>query len=94
MPHSAGAVTRRYRYPAKDLSAEAMDKVMPSPGKCLPQEWRMGCPHHFLRKHNRFNLIGSKAGLNSPTASHFRRSIGSPAALTLGYLSAVRKPSG
>jgi uncharacterized protein len=40
MPNSAGTVTEIYRYPVKGLSAEVMDKVMLTPGDCLPQDRR------------------------------------------------------
>jgi uncharacterized protein YcbX len=34
------AVTRIYRYPVKGLSAEALERVALSPGRCLPQDRR------------------------------------------------------
>ena len=40
MPNPAGTVTEIYRYPVKGLSAEVMDKVMLTPGDCLPQDRR------------------------------------------------------
>jgi len=36
----SAAVNRIYRYPVKGLSAEALDRVALSPGKCLPQDRR------------------------------------------------------
>ncbi|MGH7094745.1 MAG: AIR synthase-related protein, partial [Stellaceae bacterium] len=36
----SAAIDRIYRYPVKGLSAEALDRVALSPGKCLPQDRR------------------------------------------------------
>src|ERR1700745_963810 len=36
----AAAVTAIYRYPVKGLSAERMDRVLLTPGECLPHDRR------------------------------------------------------
>jgi uncharacterized protein len=38
MPNGAGAVVAIYRYPIKGLSAEKMDRVVLTPGECLPND--------------------------------------------------------
>ena len=40
MPNGAGAVVAIYRYPVKGLSAEKMDRVVLTPGECLPHDRR------------------------------------------------------
>jgi uncharacterized protein YcbX len=40
MRDGAGAVVAIYRYPVKGLSAEKMDRVVLSPGECLPHDRR------------------------------------------------------
>jgi uncharacterized protein len=40
MPNAAGTVTAIYRYPVKGLSAEELDRVVLTPGECLPHDRR------------------------------------------------------
>jgi uncharacterized protein len=40
MPNEAGAVVAIYRYPVKGLSAEKMERVVLTPGECLPHDRR------------------------------------------------------
>jgi uncharacterized protein len=40
MPNEAGRVVAVYRYPIKGLSAEKMDRVVLTPGECLPDDRR------------------------------------------------------
>lgn len=40
MPNSTGTVTAIYRYPVKGLSAEGLDRVVLTPGECLPHDRR------------------------------------------------------
>ena len=40
MPNMATAVTAIYRYPVKGLSAEKMNRVVLTPGECLPHDRR------------------------------------------------------
>jgi uncharacterized protein len=40
MPSEAGSVIAIYRYPIKGLSAEKMDRVVLTPGECLPNDRR------------------------------------------------------
>ena len=40
MSNGSGSVVAVYRYPVKGLSAEAMDRVVLTPGECLPHDRR------------------------------------------------------
>src|ERR1700758_1851371 len=40
MPKMAGTIDAIYRYPVKGLSAEEMDRVVLTPGECLPHDRR------------------------------------------------------
>ena len=40
MPDVAGTIAEIYRYPVKGLSAEELDRVVLSPGECLPHDRR------------------------------------------------------
>src|SRR6201981_2070526 len=40
MPNMAATVTAIYRYPVKGLSAEKLDRVLLTPGECLPHDRR------------------------------------------------------
>jgi hypothetical protein len=40
MPNESGSVAAIYRYPVKGLSAEKIDRVVLTPGECLPYDRR------------------------------------------------------